>query len=123
MLFFCNIADVLLLGEHLVLFISSQNIRIFLVTSSNANELIMDEVLRGFENALVTLLKTQIDSRNIIDNMDYVLLAMDELCEDGIIFETDGDSIAQRVLMKDASPLGQETLTDAWEKTKQQWLG
>ena len=84
----------------------------------------MDDVLRGFENALTTLLKTQIDSRNIIDNMDYVLLAMDELCEEGIIFETDGDTIAQRVLMKDAAPTSQDqTLTEAWDNVKSKWMG
>ena len=112
----------MLYNDHLVLYISSSNVRIFVIASSSANELVIDQVLRGLENSLNTLLKGTIDTRGIIDNMDYVLLAIDELCEDGIIFETDGDDIASRVMMKDISPITQETLFEAYTKARDQWL-
>mmetsp|Transcript_46914 Transcript_46914/g.75084 ORF Transcript_46914/g.75084 Transcript_46914/m.75084 type:complete len:183 (+) Transcript_46914:84-632(+) len=114
--------DVLLYGDHLVLYVSSSNVRIFLVAASSANELIMDQVLRALESSVTTLVKSTIDSRTIIDNMDYVLLAIDELCEDGIIFEADGDEIASRVVMKEIAPITQETLSEAWQKARDQWL-
>eukprot|EP00485_Elphidium_margaritaceum_P007270 CAMPEP_0202703270 /NCGR_PEP_ID=MMETSP1385-20130828/16126_1 /ASSEMBLY_ACC=CAM_ASM_000861 /TAXON_ID=933848 /ORGANISM="Elphidium margaritaceum" /LENGTH=172 /DNA_ID=CAMNT_0049361093 /DNA_START=57 /DNA_END=575 /DNA_ORIENTATION=+ len=114
--------DVLIYNNHLVLYVSSANVRIFVVASSTANELVVDEVLRALESALTTLLKGQIDTRGIIDNMDYVLLAMDEVCEDGIIFETEGDNISKRVLMKDISTMTQETLFDAYHKARDVWL-
>eukprot|EP01083_Nonionella_stella_P289485 985073_1 len=114
--------DVLLFNDHLVLYISSSNVRIFLVASSSANELVVDEVLRALESALTTLLKGTIDTRGIIDNMDYVLLAIDELCEDGIIFETEGDDIASRVLMKEITPMTQETLYEAYQNARDRWL-
>ena len=112
----------LLYNDHLVLYISSSNIRIFLVASSSANELVMDEVLRALEGALTTLLKGNIDVRSIIDNVDYVLLTIDELCEDGIIFETQADDIASRVLMKAVCHDNQETLYEAYQKARNQWL-
>jgi len=116
--------DVLLYDDHLVLYVSSSNVRIIVVASSSANELVIDEVLRALESSLTTLLKGNIDTRGIIDNMDYVLLAIDELCDDGIIFETDGDDIASRVVMKEiGTPVnGQETLYDAYQKARDQWL-
>ena len=115
-------ADVLLYNDHLVLYMSSSNVRIIIVAASSANELVIDEVLRALESSLTTLLKGNIDTRGIIDNMDYVLLAIDELCEDGIIFETDGDDIASRVLMKEIAPMTQETLYEAYQKARDQWL-
>merc|ERR1711971_217193 len=108
--------------NHLVLYVSSSNVRIYLVASSTANELVIDEVLRALESALTTLLKGTIATRGIIDNMDYVLLAIDELCEEGIIFETEGDDIVSRVLMKEIAPMTQETLYDAYQKARDQWL-
>ena len=122
----CNIADVLLYEDHLVLFVSESNIKIFLISRSTSNELLMDSVIQGFLSSLQILLKNNIDVRGIIDNMDYVLLAIDELCDNGIIFETDGDTIASRVLMKDINTSSglknDQTLMEVWEKTKGQWL-
>ena len=110
----------------MVLYISSSNVKIFVIASSSANELVIDEVIGGLESALNTLLKGTIDARGIIDNMDYVLLAIDELVEDGIIFETEGDDIASRVLMKDVSQIKQETLGSAagvaYKRIRDQWL-
>ena len=121
-----SIADVLLYNDHLVLYISSSNIRLFVVAASSANELVIDEVISGLENALNTLLKGNIDARGIVDNMDYVLLAIDEVCEDGIIFQTDGDQIASRVLMKDVTQIKQETIGQAagvaYKRIRDQWL-
>lgn len=118
--------DVLLYNDHLVLYISSSNVKIFIIASSSANELVIDSVLRGIESALNTLLKGSIDARGIIDNMDYVLLAIDELCEDGIIFETSGDDIASRVVMNSSvgggSAVNQETLYEAYQKARDHWL-
>mmetsp|Transcript_56150 Transcript_56150/g.93581 ORF Transcript_56150/g.93581 Transcript_56150/m.93581 type:complete len:179 (+) Transcript_56150:47-583(+) len=118
--------DVLLYNDHLVLYISSSNIRIFVVASASANELVIDEVITALENSLTTLLKGAIDARGIVDNMDYVLLAMDEVCEDGLICECDGDNIASRVLMKDISQIRQETISSAagvaYKRIRDQWL-
>ena len=72
-----------MLGDHLILYVSITNIKVFLITKSESNELLMDSVLQGFQNALDNLLKSDIDTRSIIDNLDYVLLAMDELSDDG----------------------------------------
>ena len=112
----------LLFNDHLVLYESSANVWIFVVAASSANELVIDEVLRAIEGAITTLLKGSIDTRGIVDNMDYVLLAIDELCEEGTIFETEADDIAFRVLMKEIAPMTQETLFDAYQRARDQWL-
>ena len=78
--------------------------------------------MRAIESAITTLLKGTIDTRGIVDNMDYVLLAIDELVEQGTIFETEGDDIAFRVLMKEIAPMTQETLFEAYQRARDQWL-
>ncbi|ETO21215.1 hypothetical protein RFI_15990 [Reticulomyxa filosa] len=52
-----NETDVMLYNDHLVLFKSFQTVRLLLIASPTANELIMDEVLKGLEDALNALLR------------------------------------------------------------------
>ena len=121
---FCLIlsADVMVFGSHLVVYLSSMNVRIFVVASSSVNELVVDQVMRALEDALTSLLKGVIDTRGIIDNMDYVLLAIDELVDEGIIFQIDGEDISSRIMMSDLMSPTQETLYDAYQKARDQWL-
>jgi hypothetical protein len=42
-------------------------------------------------------LRQSVDKRTIIENYDSVALAIDEIVDDGIILETDGNIIRQRV--------------------------
>lgn len=109
-------------GSHLVVYLSSMNVRIFVVASSSVNELVVDQVMRALEDALTSLLKGVIDTRGIIDNMDYVLLAIDELVDEGIIFQIDGEDISSRIMMSDLMSPTQETLYDAYQKARDQWL-
>ena len=44
----------------------------------------------------------QFDKRTLLENIDYVLLALDELVDGGIILESEPSILASRVAMKGA---------------------
>lgn len=44
------------------------------------------------------------EKRNLLSNVELVLLAVDELVDGGVIFETDAKSIEARVMMRGAVP-------------------
>ena len=81
-------------------------------------------MLDGGYEAISTLLREQLDERNILDNLELVLLALDELIDDGVILEIDPKVIKGRVLMMDANgndpSLGDMTIGEAFEKAKTQ---
>ena len=42
------------------------------------------------------LLRNEVERRNILENLDLVLLIMDEIVDGGIVLETDPNNIANR---------------------------
>jgi hypothetical protein len=63
-----------------------------------------------------------VDRRNILDNLELVMLAIDELVDAGTILEVDAGSIANRVLMRGATgaqmPLADMTISQAFATAK-----
>lgn len=58
--------------------------------------------------------------------MDLVLLIMDEICDGGVIMETDPTGIANRVAMRGPGsdmdmPIGEQTLGQALQNAKEQF--
>lgn len=70
------------------------------------------------------------DKRTIIENYDLVCLAIDELCDDGIVLETDPVTIVTRVSKPPAQDLAnvkgidlsEQGLLNAWEFAKMKGL-
>ena len=71
------------------------------VGEAEENELILGETLEGFFGALNGLLRSQLEKRVLLDNLDLVLLVVDELIDAGIILETNALAVANRVLMRE----------------------
>ena len=42
------------------------------------------------------LLRNEVEKRNVLENMDLILLIMDEIIDGGIVLETDPNNIANR---------------------------
>jgi hypothetical protein len=64
-----------------------------IVANQNENELIMSSVLTALYESIATMLKGQIDRRSIMENLEIVMMAMDELVDDGMIMEIDADQV------------------------------
>jgi hypothetical protein len=81
-------------------------------------------VLDGGYEAISLLLRDQMDEHSLLDNLELVLLALDELIDTGVILEMDPKAIKSRVLMMDANgtdaAIGDMTIGEAFEKAKTQ---
>jgi hypothetical protein len=144
-LLFLRTADILIINNHVVVHKCSAEGTNFYVVGSDTevhsyvfffcmwliallclqNELILTAVLDAGYEAIADLLRDQLDQRSILDNLELVLLALDELIDTGVILEIDPKAIKNRVLMMDASAsadpaLGDMTIGEAFEKAKAQ---
>lgn len=89
------------------------------------NEIILDTVLNGLFTALNTLLRGQMEGRNMLDNLETVMLAVDELVDGGIILEIDPQLIVNRVLMRGddtAQPITDMSVSQAIATAKDQFF-
>tara|TARA_A100001015_G_C14736362_1_gene611898 strand:- start:243 stop:755 length:513 start_codon:yes stop_codon:yes gene_type:complete len=92
-------AEVVMFGEQVVVYRNSMDCFIYIVGPNSANELVLTAVLDGLYDAISILLRGQMEKRVMFDNLSYIILALDELIDAGVILEIDPQAIANRVLM------------------------
>ena len=83
---------------------SGGDLLFFVVGGGDENELVLVAVLDALYEALALLLRGTMDKRNVLHNLELLLLAMDETVDGGIILELDPREIDARVMLKGAVP-------------------
>jgi len=88
--------DILLYDNRIVLYKMESDVALYVVGSIDDNEILLYNVLLALRDSLHLLFKQSVDKRTIIENYDLVSLAIDEICDDGVVLETDPTIIVQR---------------------------
>ncbi|KAJ1997142.1 Golgi-to-ER vesicle coat component [Coemansia thaxteri] len=121
-------SEVILFDGQTVLFKYVNDAYFYLVGDPEENELLLSAVLNGFVEALSLLLKHNVDKRNLLDNLDMVVLALDEAVDDGIALETDPNVIASNVSKRgvdsiDAltTSINEQALLDMYKQAKERF--
>jgi len=100
---------------------SNVDLFFYVVGSSNENELMLASVLNCFYDSISEILRKNVEKRALLDNMDAIFLAADELCDGGIVLECDSHQIVQRVAIRnDDIPLGEQTMAKVLQSAKDQ---
>ncbi|KAF2436241.1 vesicle coat component [Tothia fuscella] len=122
--------DVILYDNRVVVYKSDGDVMLYVVGNADENEILLFQAILALRDSLTILLKNSVDKRTIIENYDLVCLAIDELCDDGIILETDPVTIVTRVSKPPAQDmanvkgidLSEEGLLRAWDFAKMKGL-
>ena len=57
------------------------------------------------------ILRKNVEKRALLENLDIVMLALDEICDGGIVLEADPTTVVNRVALRtDDIPLGEQTV-------------
>ncbi|KAL2270228.1 hypothetical protein VTJ83DRAFT_2412 [Remersonia thermophila] len=88
--------DILLFDNRIVLYKMESDVAIYVVGGVDENEILLYNVLLALRDSLHLLFKQSVDKRTIVENYDLVSLAVDEICDDGVVLETDPTIIVQR---------------------------
>ncbi|CAF3121826.1 unnamed protein product [Rotaria sp. Silwood2] len=104
--------DVILLDNLTIVYRNNVDLLFYVVGSTNENELMLNTVLTCLFESLSTMLRKNVEKKFLYENLDLVMLTLDEMCDDGIILESDPILITQRVqLRQDDIPLGEQTVS------------
>jgi hypothetical protein len=117
-------AEVALFDNVVVLYKFMGDLLFYVTASQEENELVMYSVLEGFHESVNLLLRGAVEKKTVLENLDLVLLAMDEIIDGGLILETDAQTIAGRVTMRGAEgelPLAEQTLSKAFANAREQF--
>ena len=68
-------------------------------------------VLNCVFDAVSLILRKNVEKRALFENLDIIMLAMDEICDGGIVLESDPNTVVNRVALRtDDIPLGEQTV-------------
>lgn len=90
------------LDGHIAIYRHAGDVLFCILGPSDENELILSAALDALYESVNLLLKTGVDRRNILSNLELLLLAIDELVDSGIPFELNPQSIEARVMLRGA---------------------
>ena len=86
----------------------------YVLGASYENELMLQSVLNCYYDSLNIILRKEVEKRILFQNLRIVLLAIDEICDKGVILECDPHMVARRVevvLKSEDIPLGEQTVS------------
>ncbi|MDI1489827.1 MAG: Golgi-to-ER vesicle coat component [Ramalina farinacea] len=89
--------DIILYDGRVVCYKMEGDVMMYAVGGPEENEILLFGVVLALRDSLSILLKNSTDKRTLIENYDLVSLAIDEICDDGIILEVDPVIVASRV--------------------------
>lgn len=124
-------AEIIMLDGLTVVYKSNVDLFFYVMGGKQENELILLSVLNCLFDTISLILKKNVEKRALLDNLDVVMLAFDEICDGGwvgsisfieaashlpmpsfrIILDADPSSVQKRVdLRNDELPLGEQTV-------------
>ena len=79
-------------------------------------------VLNALYDAVSIMLRKNVEKRFLLDHLDGVLLAIDELVDGGVVLEADANNIVHRVALKNDAdvPLTEQTVAQVLQTAKDQ---
>jgi len=119
-------AEILMFQNCIAVYKFCSDAFFYVLADSNENELVVLSVLNALEETMSNLLRNQVSKKLLVENLDLLLLAIDEITDDGIIMEIDSTVLTNRVAMKGADkpaqdmPIAEQTFSQALAIAKEQ---
>ncbi|CAJ0963534.1 unnamed protein product, partial [Mesorhabditis belari] len=92
--------EIILLDGITCLYRFNVDLYFYVLGAARENELVLESVLNGLYDSVSTVLRKNVEKKTLIDAMDTTILIIDELCDDGIIMETDPQTIVSRCALR-----------------------
>ncbi|XP_050529344.1 coatomer subunit zeta-1-like [Daktulosphaira vitifoliae] len=113
-------AEIIMLDGIICLYKSNVDLFFYVMGSLHENELLLMSVLQCMFDSIGLILRKNVEKRVILDNLDVVMLALDEICDEGIILEADSGAVVQRVGLRiDDIPIGEQTVAQVFQSAKE----
>ena len=78
-------------------------------------------VLNCFYDSVSLILRKNVEKRALFRHMENVFLALDEICDQGIVMEIDPQSVFDRLAIRsDDIPLSEQNISQLYQQAKEQ---
>ncbi|KAL7989847.1 hypothetical protein Chor_012513 [Crotalus horridus] len=93
-------SEIALLEGLTVVYKSSIDLYFYVIGSSYENELMLMAVLNCLFDSLSQMLRKNVEKRALLENMEGLFLAVDEIVDGGVILESDPQQVLHRVAVR-----------------------
>ncbi|XP_030624924.1 coatomer subunit zeta-1 isoform X2 [Chanos chanos] len=91
-------SEIALLEGLTVVYKSNIDLYFYVIGSSHENELMLMSVLNCLFDSLSQMLRKNVEKRALLENMEALFLAVDEIVDGGVILESDPQQVVHRVI-------------------------
>lgn len=114
--------EIIMMDNLTIVYRSNVDLHFYVIGSTNENEIILLSVLNCLVETISLILRRNVEKKYLLEYMDYVLLAVDEICDSGILLEFDPSSVLHRVCIRDTDvPIGEQTVYEVFKMAKDQF--
>ncbi|XP_074126243.1 coatomer subunit zeta-1 isoform X2 [Sminthopsis crassicaudata] len=93
-------SEIALLEGLTVVYKGSIDLYFYVIGSSYENELMLMAVLNCLFDSLSQMLRKNVEKRALLENMEGLFLAVDEIVDGGVILESDPQQVVHRVALR-----------------------
>lgn len=117
--------EIMIIDDTLVVHRFVTDLHFYVVGHNNENPLLLDSVLKCLVESVTELCHPKsLEKQFLMDHVSKLILIMDEICDNGVILETDPNLVIQRVGLR--AEMGEQTmaqkLQSASESLKFSWM-
>lgn len=114
-------SEIALLEGLTVVYKSSIDLYFYVIGSSYENELMLTAVLNCLFDSLSQMLRKNVEKRALLENMEGLFLAVDEIVDGGVVLESDPQQVVHRVAVRGEDvPLTEQTVSQVLQSAKEQ---
>jgi len=120
-------ADVLIFDTLLCVYKFRADVLMYVFGPQEENELVVLSALNSIDESLCDLLRKDpagvFNKKALLENLDLAIIAIDEIIDDGMVFEMDSFEVAARVAqvgVKSEVPLSEQTFSQVVASAKDQ---
>ena len=102
-----------------VLYKSNVDLFFYVLGGAHENELLLMSVLNCVYDSISQIMRKNVEKRALFENLDIIMLALDEICDGGIVLESDPQEVVNRVALRtDDIPLGEQTVAQVRDSNR-----
>ena len=114
-------SEILMLDGLTILYKNNVDLYFYVIGGPHENELLLLSVLNCVFDSVSRIVRKDVERRAVFDNLGVILLAIDEICDGGIILESNADEVASRVALRNEDvPIGEQTVEQVINAAKEQ---
>uniref|UniRef100_A0A915CK64 Coatomer subunit zeta n=1 Tax=Parascaris univalens TaxID=6257 RepID=A0A915CK64_PARUN len=93
-------AEIIMLDGLICVYRSNVDLFFYVMGGNSENELILVAALNCLYDSISLVLRKNVEKKALVDNMDVAMLILDEICDNGVLLETEPQAVISRCAVR-----------------------